>query len=205
MLNVVGHILMGLAAMGSLVLLLPLAALLTRNDGLSRFTNGLATLFNKIVTGVGGVVIWAVLAMALVQVAVVVMRYVFGLNFIWLQEVIVYLFGATFLLLGGYVLIREGHVRVDVFYREMSDRRKAWVDFIGTYLFLFPICLLIIWAAGPYVARSWAVMEPSAEPSGLPFVYLLKSLIPAFSVLLAMAGFERAARAVAILQGREAA
>lgn len=140
-------------------------------------------------------VMWLLLVMAFVQFAVVVLRYVFGVNFIFMQESITYMHGAVFLLAAGYALIADGHVRVDIFYREAPERRKALIDFLGTYLFLFPICLLLFWTASPYVGSSWSVLEGSTETSGIQAVFLLKSLVPTFAVLLAMGGFVIAAKA----------
>ena len=143
---------------------------------------------------------WLLFAMAFVQFAVVVLRYVFGINYIFMQESITYMHGAVFLIAAGYALTTDDHVRVDIFYREAPAKRKALIDFLGTYLFLFPICVVLLWTASPYVASSWAVREGSAETSGIQGVFLLKSLIPTFAVLLAMAGFNIAARAGAILK-----
>lgn len=197
--DLLGNILMGLVAIGSLLLLLPLVWLTSGKGG--GLVRTVAEGFDRVNSFLAGVGIWAVLSMALVQAAIVVMRYVFGVNFIWLQESVVYLFGITFLLLAGYVLLCDEHVRVDLFYREAGPRQKAWTDFLGTYLLLFPVCGLILWAAGPYVARSWAVFEPSSEPSGIPAVFLLKSLIPIFALLLSMAGFSVSTRAAMVLRG----
>ncbi|HXI86208.1 MAG TPA: hypothetical protein VNH64_02020, partial [Parvularculaceae bacterium] len=92
-------------------------------------------------------------------------------------------------------LLTDDHVRVDIFYRGASLRKKALIDFGGCYLFLFPVCLLILWAGSPYVGQSWSVHEGSTEQSGIQAVFLLKSLIPIFAMLVAMAGFSLAARA----------
>ena len=150
----------------------------------------------------GRTVMWLLIVMALVQFGVVVLRYVFGVNYIFMQESITYMHGAVFLLAGGYALLTDDHVRVDIFYREAPPKRKALVDLLGTYLFLFPICLLLLWTASPYVGNSWSVGEGSQETSGIQGVFLLKSFIPAFAVLLAMAGFVIAARAADTLRGR---
>ncbi len=151
--------------------------------------------------GVGRIAMWLVLAMAFVQFAVVILRYVFGLSFIFMQESVTYMHGAVFLLAAGYALLTNDHVRVDIFYRGAPPKRKALVDFLGAYLFLFPVCLLILWTASGYVGNSWAVGEGSNEQSGIQALYLLKSLIPAFAVLMAMAGFVIAARSVDTLRG----
>ncbi|PQA86579.1 C4-dicarboxylate ABC transporter permease [Marinicaulis flavus] len=145
---------------------------------------------------------WLLLAMALIQFGVVVLRYVFGLNYIFMQESITYMHGAVFLLAGGYALLTDDHVRVDIFYREAPPRRKALVDLAGTYLLLFPVCILLLWTASPYVARSWAVGEGSNESSGIQALFILKSFIPAFAVLMMMAGFVNASRAAAQLKER---
>ena len=86
---------------------------------------------------IGRFVAWFALAMVLIQTAVVLQRYVFGINFIWLQESVMYLHGLLFLLASGYTLLHNGHVRVDVFYREAGLVPKALVDLIGCYVFLF--------------------------------------------------------------------
>lgn len=151
---------------------------------------------------VGRLALYLVMAMAAVQFGVVILRYVFGLNFIAMQESVTYMHGAVFLLAGGYALLTDDHVRVDIFYREASPRRKALVDLAGTYLFLFPFCFVALWAAGPYVANSWAVHEGSMEQSGIRGVYLLKTLIPVYLILLALAGFVIATRAAATLKSR---
>ena len=152
------------------------------------------------VKSVGRLVMWFLLTMALVQFGVVVLRYVFGLNYIFMQEAVTYMHGAVFLLAAGYALISDDHVRVDIFYRDAPVRRKALIDFLGTYFLLFPISLLLVWTASPYVGGSWSVGEGSAETSGIQGVFILKSFIPAFAVLLAIAGFTIAARAVETLE-----
>ena len=161
----------------------------------------LTALFEASVQNIGRIVMWLLLVMALVQFAVVIMRYVFGVNFIFMQESVTYMHGAVFLLAAGYALLTSDHVRVDIFYRDAAPKRKALIDLAGTYLFLFPICLLLFWTASPYVANSWAVGEGSAETSGIQAVYLIKSFIPAFAALLAMAGFVIAGRASLTLKG----
>ncbi|NWG92063.1 MAG: TRAP transporter small permease subunit [Parvularculaceae bacterium] len=155
-----------------------------------------------IVRRTGHLALYLVMLMALVQFSAVILRYVFGLNFIAMQESVTYMHGAVFLLAGGYALLTDDHVRVDIFYRDASPRSKAMIDLAGTYLFLFPFCLVALWAAGPYVANSWAVREGSMEQSGIKGVFLLKTLIPIYLTLLACAGFVIAARSVAAIKSR---
>jgi TRAP-type mannitol/chloroaromatic compound transport system permease small subunit len=178
-------------------------ALFAYRIGAGRLAATLAAPIEKLVRGVGRLSLYLVLAMAAAQFAIVVLRYVFGLNFIAMQESVTYLHGAVFLLAGGYALLTDDHVRVDILYRDAPPRAKAAVDFAGAYFFLFPFCFVALWAAGPYVANSWAVREGSVEQSGLPAVYLLKSLISAYLVLLALAGFVSATRAAQRLRRQD--
>ncbi len=169
--------------------------------GANRFMAQLSPFFASITRITARLVMWLLLAMAFIQFGIVVLRYVFGINYIFMQESITYLHGTVFLLAAGYALLTDDHVRVDIMYRGASEKKKALIDFLGTYLFLFPVCLVLLWTASPYVANSWAVGEGSAETSGIQAVFLLKSLIPAFAILLAMAGFNIAAKAGSVLRG----
>lgn len=119
---------------------------------------------------------------------VVVLRYGFNYAPIALQETMTYLHAALFMLGAAYTLKHGGHVRVDVFYQNMSKRKQAWVNLLGTLSLLFPTCLFVLIICWPYVADSWAMQERSIEGSGLPFVYLLKSLLILQPVLLMIQG-----------------
>lgn len=209
MLEHLGGWLNGIGVALTLLLALPLIALIgglfgKRSGILAAVLRGGASAADRINSSVASVVIWFALAMALVQFAVVILRYVFGLSFLWLQESVTYFHGALFLLAAGYALKSDAHVRVDIFYREASPKYKAIVNLVGVYLFLIPMCLLAIWMAGPYVAASWAVREGSHEASGIQAVFLLKSLIPAFAALLLIQSYSLSARAALALTGAAA-
>ncbi|MCB2097836.1 MAG: TRAP transporter small permease subunit [Parvularculaceae bacterium] len=178
------------------------AAALAGAKGADRLSAALAAPMGKLVTATGRLALYLVFAMAAVQFAIVILRYVFGLNYIAMQESVTYMHGAVFLLAGGYALLTDDHVRVDIIYREARPRFKALVDLAGTYLLLFPFCLVSLWAAGPYIANAWAVREGSMEQSGIEGVYLLKSLIAIYLTLLALAGFVIATRAAETLKTR---
>ncbi|MEM9168579.1 MAG: TRAP transporter small permease subunit [Pseudomonadota bacterium] len=165
----------------------------------------LAERLDRLARAVGMGAAWLVWAMALVQFTIVVLRYVFGVNFIMMQESVTYLHGALFLMTAGYALATGDHVRVDLFYRDASPRRKAMIDLAGAYLFLFPFCLLVLWTAAPYVSAAWAAREGSNEQSGIQGVFLLKTLIPLFALVLIAAGFALASRAVDTLRSEKAA
>ena len=152
---------------------------------------------------IGRVLSWLAVAMVLVQFIVVVMRYVFGVGSIWTQESIVYMHASMFMLLAGYTLLHNAHVRVDIFYREASPRFKAMVDVVGVILFLWPVCYLIVNVSWPYVRMSWLVHEGSKETSGIQAVFLLKSVILAFAALLALQGLSTLIHSLRVLRGLE--
>lgn len=133
---------------------------------------------------VGQAASWLILFMVLLTFAVVLLRYGFNLGWIWLQESVTYLHAAVFMLAAAWTWQEDGHVRVDILYRGRSRRRKAWVNLLGTLLFLVPVCIYLLLIGWDYVAASWSLKESSRQANGLPFVYLLKSLIIALPVLL---------------------
>lgn len=150
----------------------------------------------------GRAVSWLSLGMVLVTVVVVVLRYGFDLGWIGLQESVVYMHAVMFMLGSAYTLKRDAHVRVDILYQRFGTRGKAWVDLIGSWLLLVPVCVFIGWSAWEYVVASWSVHESSREAGGLPAVYLLKSVILLFAVTLLLQGLSQSFKALLRLAGR---
>ncbi len=148
----------------------------------------LATLIDRTITGIGRSSAWLTLAMVLVTALIVVMRYLFRTGSISLQESVIYINAMIFMLGAAYTLKEQGHVRVDIFYRKLGDRGQALIDLAGYLLFLFPSMLFIIYISWDYVAISWQIREGSAETSGLPYVFLLKSSIIVLPLLLLLQG-----------------
>jgi len=146
---------------------------------------------------------WLAIAMVLVQFFIVLLRYVFGENFIWMQEGVVYLHAALFMFGAAYTLLHEGHVRVDIFYRTAQPRTKAMVDLLGALVFLLPVCGVILIVSWPYVAQSWSMWEGSQETSGIQAVFLRKSLIMAFAGLMALQGVALGLSALLTLTGHK--
>lgn len=163
----------------------------------------IARLIDALNERVGRIFSWLTLFMVLVQFVVVLQRYVFGIGSIWAQESIVYMHGLMFMMVAGYTLLHNAHVRVDVFYRSASPATKARVDLLGTIFLLWPLCYLILYVSFPYVAASWRSFEGSRETSGIQGVYLLKSVILVFVVLLALQGLSTVIHALRILAGVE--
>jgi TRAP-type mannitol/chloroaromatic compound transport system permease small subunit len=150
---------------------------------------------------IGRAVAWLALVVVVLQFALVLARYLFGLGSIWLTETVLYANAALFLLASAWTLQAGGHVRVDVFYAQASARTKARIDLIGALLLLIPFALVLLWLSVPYAERSWAILERSQETSGLPLLFVLKTLIPLFAVLMALQGVAQAIRALNVLSG----
>lgn len=147
---------------------------------------------------------WLSLFMVLVTFLIVVLRYVFDLGWIWLQESVTFMHAALFLIGAAYTLKHEGHVRVDILYSGFGPRGKAWVDLFGSLLLLLPVCLFIFIISWDYVALSWELHEGSQEAGGLEGVFLLKSLILVMAGLLVLQGMAGAIRKLIYLLGLSA-
>jgi len=146
---------------------------------------------------------WLTLLMVIVTFIVVVMRYVFDVGFIWLQESVVWMHAFVFMVGAAYTLQQEEHVRVDIFYRDMSPQRKAWIDIIGVVLFLLPLCFFLAWKAADFVAVSWQLEESSRESGGLPYplIPLLKTVLIVMPLTVGLQGIALIRRSLAALRG----
>ena len=163
------------------------------------FALGLANGIDRLTAAIGRTVAWLTLAIVLVQFALVVARYVFSAGSVPVTESVIYGQALLVTLTAAWTLAAGGHVRVDIFYGQASARGRALIDLLGTVLLLLPFMLALIWLSVPYAARSWAILERSQETGGLPLVFVLKTLIPVFALLMALQGVAQAIRAAAVL------
>ncbi|MFK7975256.1 MAG: TRAP transporter small permease subunit [Halioglobus sp.] len=163
--------------------------------------NRLINLIDGFTHASGRALAWFTLLMALITATVVVLRYGFSIGSIFAQETVVYLHGSLFLLGAAYALKTGAHVRVDIFYRDFSPRKKAWVDSLGGIIFLLPLCAFIVGSSWDYVSESWRMREISAEPGGIPAVFILKSLIPLGAINLALQAVAEVLRNALVLVG----
>lgn len=132
----------------------------------------------------GTVVSWFTVLMALLTLLIVVLRYGFGMGWIALQESVLYLHACVFMLGAAFTFKENGHVRVDIFYRNMTPKKQALVDIIGGLLLLMPVCVFILVTSWQYVMKSWQLLESSQAAGGLPAVFVLKTLILLFAITL---------------------
>ena len=158
---------------------------------------------NQINRTIGNTFAWLSVAIVVVCFWVVVERYVFANTRLWMQDLYVWLNGAMFMAVAGFALLREEHVRVDIFYRPASARRKAWSDLIGALVFLLPFATVVFVFSLEFVRRSWRYAENSANIGGMPDLYILKTFILVFAVLIGLQGVAILIRSILVLAGRE--
>jgi TRAP-type mannitol/chloroaromatic compound transport system permease small subunit len=153
---------------------------------------------------VGHAVSWLTFLMVIVTFVIVVLRYVFGMGLIWLQESLTWMHAAVFMLGAAYTLQQDDHVRVDIFYRKMSDKQRARVNLLGVLIFIFPMCAFFVYQSIDYVAASWSIREVSRNSGGLPYpaVPLLKSILVIMPVAVGLQGLALLLRAAQVLRER---
>ena len=154
---------------------------------------------DRITAAIGRIGMWCSLYVVVAEFAVVVLRYAFGFGSIRLAESVLYAHAGLFMLAAAWTLQIDGHVRVDIFYAHGTARARAAVNLFGAVVFLLPVAVVLFALALPYVERSLLIFEGSPQPSGLPFVYLLKTLILVFAASIGLQGVAQAIRAALIL------
>jgi TRAP-type mannitol/chloroaromatic compound transport system permease small subunit len=170
---------------------------------MSETNSDIGAYLDRISIATGRAASWLTLAMVLVTFVIVVLRYVFDVGLIWLQESLTWLHAVVFMLGAAYTLQRDEHVRVDIFYRDMTERGRAWVNLLGTLFFIFPMCALFVWAAWDYVAVSWSIGEVSRNAGGLPFplIPLLKTVLIVMPLAVALQGVSLLTRSIKGVKG----
>lgn len=165
---------------------------------------GYSNFLDAVSVSIGRATSWLTLVMVLVTFVIVVLRYVFGTGLIWLQESVTWMHAVVFMLGAAYTLQQEEHVRVDIFYRKMTDKQRAWVNLLGVLVFIFPMCGFFVYASIDYVGASWSIREVSRNSGGLPypFVPLLKSAVLVMPVMVALQGLSLLLRSAQVIRKR---
>ncbi len=155
-------------------------------------------------TAVGKAVAWLTLVMVVVTFVIVLMRYVFDFNLIWMQESVTWMHAAVFMLGAAYTLRDEEHVRVDIVYRKVGERQRAWIDLTGVFIFLLPMCLFLAYKSWDFVAASWSIHEASPESGGLPYPMrpVLKTVLVIMPIAVALQGLSLALNALRTIRAR---
>jgi len=155
---------------------------------------GLADAIDRINRAVAGAIRWLALLMVLVQFCIVIGRYVFGVNSIAAQESVLYMHATLFMLGAGYTLLVDKHVRVDVIYARLSQTGRRRIDLFGHLFLLMPSMTALLYWSWPSVRNSWQILEGPISVGGIEAVFLLKSLIPAFCILILLQSLSQVLR-----------
>ena len=151
---------------------------------------------------VGRGIAWLTAALVAVVCYDVFTRYLLKNSLVAVQELQWHLFALIFLIGAAYSLKYDKHVRVDVFYSRFSPRTRAWVNFIGSVLFLIPFCAIVIISSQTFVSSAFRIGETSPDPGGLPGRWVLKAAIPVGFALLLLQGLALACRSLLAILGR---
>jgi TRAP-type mannitol/chloroaromatic compound transport system permease small subunit len=153
---------------------------------------------------VGRGVAWVTTGLVLVVFVDVVMRYLFNTSYVFTQELEWQLFAFIFLVGAGYTLLHDGHVRVDIIYQRLGPRGQAWTNLLGVLFFMLPGCLMVIITSWKFTYNSWAIMEGSPDPGGIPYRFLVKGTITLGFILLSLQGLSLGLHSLLQLLGLEA-
>ncbi|GAB5454909.1 MAG: TRAP transporter small permease subunit [Henriciella sp.] len=149
------------------------------------------------------VAVSAAFLIILIQLAAVLLRYVFGLSFSWLNDSVIFSFAMIFMLGAAATLRDDGHVRVDILRPRFGPKTKAGIELFGSLAFIVPIGILILYSASGLIARTWTDLEPFNESDGLPIQYLFKTLVPVFAVLMISQALGQALKSAMIIRDLE--
>jgi TRAP-type mannitol/chloroaromatic compound transport system permease small subunit len=148
---------------------------------------------------VGRITSWLALGIALVMGANVLMRYAFSYGFIWAQELEWHIFVPICLFGMSYALLHKEHVRVDVVFQYFSERNKHLVDIVSAFISM-AFCVIVIWLSIPYVYQSWSIGEGTANPGGIEYRYIVKSLIPIGFAIMFLQSLSEAIKSYAAMR-----
>lgn len=183
------------------LVLLAVAVLAVLFAAFTGFAEGLVRVVDAVNEGVGRAVSWLTLGTVLVCFVVVVLRYAFSIGWVWMQDIYVWFHAGVFMLGAGYTLKAGGHVRVDLIYARLSDRRRAWVDIFGSFVLMTPYLVVMGTTSLPFTLSSWSILEHSLQPDGLPGFFIIKSVLVLYVLLLAIQALALLARSVLVLRG----
>jgi len=143
----------------------------------------------KFINFIGKFISLMIPTIALLMIVIIVARYFLGIGLTGIQELVMYMHALIFLGCAGYVHYKDEHVRVDIFYREASNSYKAKINFFLSLLFLLPLCFVVSYYSIELIYMAWKIKEVSTEAGGLGFVYIQKTLIALFPIMLLITFF----------------
>ena len=160
----------------------------------------LARAIDALSEAVGSAVAWLALGMVLAEFATVVLRYIFGLGWVALQESVVYMHATVFMVAAGYTLLHNQHVRIDIVSGLFSKRVQTWIEIVGTLLFLLPMAVVILWLSWPVFLDAYRSHEVSTNAGGL-IIWPARLMLPIGFAFLILQGLSELIKRIAFLRG----
>lgn len=161
----------------------------------TRFSNAV----DPFITRIGNAVSWIWIVLLGVIVINVFMRYALGEGRIEFEEIQWHLYSIGFMIGLGYAVVHDAHIRVDIVHERLSPLARAWIDLYGILLLVLPFVVLMLIYAVPFIADSFVTSETSPSPGGLPYRWLIKSMLFIGFALLGLAAVSRLTRLWAYL------
>ena len=186
------------------LLVLPLLVLVAPKP-LTAIADQISKLLDRVSGFAMGFALAAAFSIILIQLVAVLLRYVFGLSFSWLNDSVIFTFAMMFMLGAAATLRDDGHVRVDILRPRFSEKTKAGIELFGSLAFIIPIGVLILYAGSGLVSRSWVGLEHFNESDGLPIKYLFKTMVPVFAILMIGQAVSQALKAALVIRGQRPA
>lgn len=171
-------------------------------DGLTFPQTRISSMIEGVLNPIGAIINWLWFLLVLIIVANVSMRYLLGVNYIWIEEIQWHIYAVGFMIGIGYTIMHDGHVRVDVVASTLKPRTRAIIEFLGIVLLIFPLVYLMTSNAIPFVESSWNRNETSSAPGGLNHRWAIKGVIVVAFVYMGLAAFARLLRVGAFLFGQ---
>jgi len=159
----------------------------------------ISNFINRVNDIVGNLTSWLTTVLVVIVCFDVFTRYVMQNSSVAVQELQWHIFAVIFLMGAGYTLKEDKHVRVDVFYTTLSEKKKAYINLFGTVLFLLPFSVLVIKTSLPFAVNAFHFHEGSPNPGGLPHRWILKSFISAGFFFLMLQGISTVCRSLLII------
>ena len=186
------------------LLVLPLLVLVAPKP-LTAIADQISKLLDRVSGFAMGFALAAAFSIILIQLVAVLLRYVFGLSFSWLNDSVIFTFAMMFMLGAAATLRDDGHGRVDILRPRFSEKTKAGIELFGSLAFIIPIGVLILYAGSGLVSRSWVGLEHFNESDGLPIKYLFKTMVPVFAILMIGQAVSQALKAALVIRGQRPA
>lgn len=161
----------------------------------------LVRLIESVTRQVGRAAAWLMPATVLLCATVALGRYLLGFGRVWLQELYIVCFAVSFMLVAAHAYGADQHIRIEILHARWSARTRAWIEILGCLVLLVPWLVLVAWTSWPFVRLSWLVREPSAQPGGLPGLFLVKTVLPLFAGLMLLQAVAIIGRNILLLTG----